>query len=80
MAAQQLRARQCVCTSTTLRMAVGSASTAWRICSREVNSTSAPYSTRAMSCSSASTISVVNCAAFGVGARLGGNQRALRRS
>ena len=52
------------CTSTTLRMAVGNASTAWRICSREVNNTSAPYSTRAMSCSSASTISVVNCAAF----------------
>jgi hypothetical protein len=28
---------------------VASASTAWRICSREVNSTSAPYSTRARS-------------------------------
>jgi hypothetical protein len=66
------------CTSTTLRMAVGSASTAWRICSREVNSTSAPYSTRAMSCSSASTTSAVNCAAFLGSARVSGcNQRAL---
>ncbi len=47
------------CTRTVERMEVGSRSTAWRICSREVNSTSAPASTRARSDKSASTISAV---------------------